>query len=267
MNIPDKILSNGIKMPMLGFGTWQVFDHNVAKKSVLTALELGYRHIDTAALYKNEKAVGEAIKESGIPREEIFLVTKLWNDDALKAFQISKTKLSVDYVDLYLIHWPKPLDKETWRAFEKLYDDSEIKAIGVSNYLQNQLENLISVSEIKPMVNQIEFHPYLVQPGLLKYCSEQNIQVEAWSPIMQGKINEVPLLGELAEKYGRTTAQIVLRWDIQMNIITIPKSVHTDRIKSNMLIFDFELSQEDVNKITALDKFERLGPDPGNFDF
>lgn len=265
-------LSNGVKMPWLGFGTWQVFDHNVAKESVLKALETGYRHIDTAALYKNEKAVGEAIKESGVAREEIFLTTKLWNSDhgyekALKAFDVSMQKLGVGYLDLYLIHWPKPQNRETWKAFGKLYDDKVIRAIGVSNFLQHQLEDLIAGSEIKPMVNQIEFHPYLVQPELLKYCAEQNIQVEAWSPIMQGKINEVPLLSELAKKYGKSPAQIVLRWDIQMNVITIPKSVHANRILENSQIFDFELSQEDVDKISALDKFERLGPDPGNFDF
>ncbi|MDR2039199.1 MAG: aldo/keto reductase [Bacteroidales bacterium] len=265
-------LNNGIKMPMLGFGTFKVPDGETTIQSVKTALNLGYRHIDTAAVYQNERGVGEGIRQSGLDRKDIFLTSKLWNSDqgydsTLKAFDATLQRLGFDYLDLYLIHWPKPLNKETWRAMEKLYKEKRIRSIGVSNFHIHHLEDLLSDCEIKPMVNQIEFHPRLVQPSLLDFCRKQQIQFEAWSPLMQGKIFSIPLLKELAQKYQKSVSQIVLRWDIQMGVVTIPKSTHTERIKENMEIFDFEISQEDMDAISQLDQNERVGADPDNFNF
>ena len=270
--IPSVTLSNGVKMPMLGFGTYLIADPKVAVDSVLTALEMGYRHIDTAALYYNEEFVGQAIRESGIPRDDIFVTTKMWNsehgyDTALRAFDVSMDKLGLDVVDLYLIHWPKPLNKETWRAFERIYREGRAKAIGVSNFHQHHLEDLFTTAEIKPMVNQVEFHPYLVQQSLVDFCKTNNIQYEAWSPLMQGKIFNVPFLQQLSIKYQRSIAQIVLRWNIELGIVTIPKSSTPDRIKSNLEIFDFAMDPADIQKITQLDKGQRVGADPDNFDF
>lgn len=270
--IPDVTLSNGVKMPMIGFGTYLITDAHEAVTSVRQALELGYRHIDTAALYMNEQYVGQAIRESGIAREDIFVTTKMWNsehgyDTALRAFDASMDKLGLEEVDLYLIHWPKPLNKETWRAFERIYREGRAKAIGVSNFHQHHLEDLFTTAEIKPMVNQVEFHPYLVQPTLVDFCKKHGIQYEAWSPLMQGQVFELELLKHLAAKYGRTVAQIVLRWNIEMGVVTIPKTVNEQRMKSNLEIFDFALDAADVELITSLDKGARVGADPDNFDF
>jgi diketogulonate reductase-like aldo/keto reductase len=269
--IPFVKFENEVKMPMLGFGTWRIKEKK-AVESVKYALQIGYRHIDTAAIYYNEQYVGEGIKSSGIPRKDVFLVSKLWNaeqgyESSLKAFDISLKKLATDYLDLYLIHWPQPLSKETWKAFEKLYKEGKVKSIGVSNFHKHHLIDLMSDCEIKPFVNQIEFHPRLVQQDLLEYCKKNKIQYEAWSPLMQGKIFSIPLLQQLAEKYNRSIAQIVLRWDIQMGVVSIPKSENPGRIKSNMQIFDFEISKEDIEKITQLDNGFRVGEDPDNFDF
>lgn len=265
-------LHNGIKIPVIGFGTYKIQEGKEVIQSVKDALEIGYRHIDTASFYNNEKGVGEAIRESGIPREKIFITTKIWNSDqgyasTFKAFERSLKNMKLDYLDLYLIHWPKALSKDTWRAMEKLYQDGLIKAIGVSNFHIPHLQELINNCEIKPMVNQVEFHPYLVQPKLLDFCQKERIKYEAWSPLMQGSIGEISLIKELAEKYGKSPAQIVLRWDIQKDVITIPKSTNYNRIKENFEIFDFEMSQDDILKIDALNKNERIGPDPDNFDF
>jgi diketogulonate reductase-like aldo/keto reductase len=268
----DVTLNNGVVMPMLGFGTFQVPDGDVTVQSVKAALELGYRHIDTAAVYRNERGVGEGIRQSGIDRKDIFLTSKVWNSDqgydtTLKAFDESMNKLGFDCLDLYLIHWPKPLNRETWRAMERLYKEKRIRAIGVSNFHIHHLEDLLAGCEIKPMVNQIEFHPRLVQPHLLEFCKKHEIQFEAWSPLMQGKIFSISLLKDLSVKYRRTVSQIVLRWDIQMGVVTIPKSTHPERIKENMGIFDFEISEKDMQMICALDKGERVGSDPDNFNF
>jgi diketogulonate reductase-like aldo/keto reductase len=265
-------LSNGVTMPMLGFGTFKVPDGEVTVQSVKTALESGYRHVDTAAVYQNERGVGEGIRCSGIARDEIFLTSKVWNADqgydaTLRAFDASMQRLGFDCLDLYLIHWPKPLNRETWRAMEKLYKEKRIRAIGVSNFHIHHLEDLFAACEIKPMVNQIEFHPRLVQPHLLEFCKKHDIQFEAWSPLMQGEIFDIPLLNDLAAKYGRTVAQIVLRWDIQKGVVTIPKSTREERIKENMEIFDFEIDAEDMTAIDALDKGRRVGSDPDNFNF
>lgn len=265
-------LHNGVEIPMLGFGTWKIDDGKTVIDAVCQALEVGYRHIDTAAIYQNEEGVGTGISQSGVPRKEIFLVTKVWNDDqgyesTLRAFEASLKRLHVDYIDLYLIHWPKPLSRETWKAMEKLYREGLAKSIGVSNFHKHHLLDLLPHCEIKPMVNQVEFHPRLLQLDLLEFCREQGIQHEAWSPLIRGQILQIPLLQELAKKYQRTISQIVLRWEIQMQVVTIPKSVTPERIKENFEIFDFELTQDDVNKISSLDSGERTGPNPDNFNF
>lgn len=261
------LLNNGVKMPWLGFGTYKVENGNTVIESVNEALKIGYRHIDTASYYGNEEGVGIAIKESGIPRSEIFLVSKVWNSDqgyekTIKSFNTSLKKLGTDYLDLFLIHWPHPLHKETWRALERLYKEGRIRAIGVSNFKINHLKELLDDAEIKPMVNQVEFHPELIQNELIKFCKEHDIQLEAWSPLMRGKVFEIQLLEELSKKYGKTISQIVLRWDLQMGVVTIPKSTTSTRIKENADIFDFEISKEDMDKIQQLDKGLRIGADP-----
>lgn len=270
--LDSAVLNNGIKMPWVGFGTFKVENGQRTIDSVKEALKAGYRHIDTAAIYKNEEGVGIAIKESGVKREDIFLTSKVWNDDqgydsTLRAFEESLKKLQTDYLDLYLIHWPKPLNKETWKAMEKLYEDGRIKAIGVSNFKVHHLEDLLSSAKVVPVVNQVEFHPRFPQKEVREFCIKHNIQLEAWGPLMQGKIFEIPLMKELAEKYNKTISQIALRWDLQMGVVTIPKSITPDRIKENAGLFDFELSKEDMDKIDSLDTGERIGPDPDNIAF
>lgn len=260
-------LHNGVKMPWLGFGTFKITEEGQVEKAVLEALKVGYRHIDTAAIYGNEEGVGKAIKESGVKREEIFLTSKVWNgdqgyDSTLKAFEASLKRLGTDYLDLYLIHWPKPLNKETWRALEKLYKEKRVRAIGVSNFKVHHLEELLESCEIVPMVNQVEYHPQFPQTEVLEFCKKHNIQLEAWGPLMQGKIFGIPLMKELSEKYNKTISQIALRWDIQTGVVTIPKSVTPERIKENADIFDFEISQEDMERIAELNTGERIGRDP-----
>lgn len=268
-------LHNGVKMPRLGLGVWKSKEGGEVEKAVRWAIESGYRSIDTAAVYKNEEGVGNAIREVGIDREELFLTTKVWNSDqgydsTLAAFEESRTKLHVDYVDLYLIHWVVQ-DKylETWRALEKLYREGYVKAIGVSNFEPHHIQEIMNRYEVKPMVNQVEFHPYLTQQDVMRFCRENEIQMEAWSPLFQGKelLNESLLL-ELSEKYGKTPAQIVLRWDLQNGVVTIPKSTNAQRIGENIDVFDFELSDEDVAKISALNHNRRsfdYNPDAVDF--
>jgi len=261
------ILNNGVKMPWLGFGTYNAEDGDTVIEAVKEALRIGYRHIDTAAFYGNERGVGIAIKESGVPREEIFLVSKLWNSDqgyekTLQAFKTSIKKLGTEYLDLYLIHWPQSLNKETWKALEKLYKEGRIRAIGVSNFTCKHLKDLLEDAEIIPAVNQVEFHPYLAQNELRDFCKKHDIQLEAWSPLMRGQIFQIPLFQYLSKKYERTISQIVLRWDLQMGVITIPKSTLLTRIKENAEIFDFEISKEDMNKIQQLNKGLRIGMNP-----
>ncbi|MGA8944273.1 MAG: aldo/keto reductase [Thermoactinomyces sp.] len=267
------VLANGTEMPWLGLGVWKARVGGEVENAVKAALETGYRSIDTAAVYRNEEGVGKALAETEVPREELFVTTKVWNDDqgyetTLKAFEESRKKLGLDYIDLYLIHWPvKGKYKETWKAMEKLYKEGLVKVIGVSNFQIHHLKDLLSDAEIRPMVNQVEFHPYLTQKELLAFCKEEQIQMEAWSPLMQGQFVQVALLKELAEKYGKTPAQIILRWDLQHGVVTIPKSVNEHRIRENADLFDFELSQEDMDRIDALNKNHRFGPDPDNFNF
>jgi len=266
-------LHNGVKMPYLGLGVYLSEDGKEVINAVKCAIEAGYRHIDTASVYNNEIGVGKGIVHSNVPREDIFVVSKVWNSDqgyesTLKAFDASLERLGLDYLDLYLIHWPvSGKYKNTWKALEFLYKQKRIRAIGVSNFMQHHLEDLLSKAEIVPMVNQMEFHPYLVQQNLLNFCLDKNIQYEAWSPMMQGKIFGIDNFKELAKKYNKTIAQIVLRWDLQKGVITIPKSSKKDRIISNADIFDFELSAGDIAYLDSLDKGQRFGPDPDNFDF
>ena len=254
-------------MPKLGLGVFQLKDGNEVIQSVHYALEAGYRLIDTAAGYQNETGVGTAIKQSEIPREDLFITTKLANSDhgyesTLRAFEESRRKLDVDYIDLYLIHWPgKDKFLDTWKAFEKLHNDGFIRAIGVSNFNIHHLETLKQHSETIPAVNQVEFHPLLNQQELLNYSKSEGIQLEAWSPIMKGNLN-LPQITELSTKYGKTPAQIVLRWDLQHGVVTIPKSVHKERILENASIFDFALTDEDMTLIDQLNQDYRFGPDP-----
>ncbi|BAI86910.2 hypothetical protein BSNT_09856 [Bacillus subtilis subsp. natto BEST195] len=266
-------LHNGVEMPWFGLGVFKVENGNEATESVKAAIKNGYRSIDTAAIYKNEEGVGIGIKESGVAREELFITSKVWNEEqgyetTLAAFEKSLERLQLDYLDLYLIHWPgKDKYKDTWRALEKLYKDGKIRAIGVSNFQVHHLEELLKDAEIKPMVNQVEFHPRLTQKELRDYCKAQGIQLEAWSPLMQGQLLDNEVLTQIAEKHNKSVAQVILRWDLQHEVVTIPKSIKEHRIIENADIFDFELSQEDMDKIDALNKDERVGPNPDELLF
>ena len=266
-------LANGVKMPWLGLGVFQSQEGEEVEQAIAWAFKHGYRSIDTATIYRNEAGVGRALKQSGLPREEIFLTTKVWNSDqgfesTLAAFETSLGLLDTPYVDLYLVHWPVAEKyKDTWRALELLYQEQKVRAIGVSNFLVHHLKDLLPGCKVKPMVNQVEFHPYLVQPTLLDYCSSEGIQVEAWSPLMQGKVVDVPELMLIGEKYGKSAVQVTLRWNLQHGVVTIPKTVKEARIISNADIFDFELDADEMATIDALDRGVRVGPDPDNFDF
>ncbi|MDT7828962.1 aldo/keto reductase [Pricia sp. S334] len=265
-------LHNGVEMPYLGLGTYQADNDDEVVEAVLHALETGYRHIDTAAVYHNEKGVGKAISQSNVARDDIFVTSKVWNSDqgyesSLKAFDASMDRLGLDYLDLYLIHWPvEGKYKDTWRALEKLYKDKRVRAIGVSNFLQHHLEDVLKVAQTAPMVNQMEFHPYLVQQELIDFCDTENIQYESWSPFMQGELFDLDITSDLEEKYGKSSAQIILRWNLQKGVVAIPKSVHKNRIEQNADIFDFELSKEDMLYLNGLDRHHRTGADPDNFD-
>ncbi|MEU1176927.1 aldo/keto reductase [Streptomyces sp. NPDC005820] len=272
--VPPIILNNGVEMPQLGFGVWQVPDDE-AERAVSIALEAGYRSIDTAAIYGNEEGTGKAIAASGVPREDIFVTTKLWNSDqgydaTLRAFDTSLGKLGLDHVDLFLIHWPLPArDRyvDTYKAFEKLYADGRVKAIGVSNFPVEQLRRLIEETSVIPAVNQIELHPHLQQHALREFHAEQGIATEAWSPLGQGKgLLEVPAIVAIAQKHNRTPAQVVLRWHLQVGNVVIPKSVTPSRIRENIEVFDFSLDIEDLAAISALNEDRRIGPDPSTFD-
>ncbi|MGZ4135454.1 MAG: aldo/keto reductase [Tumebacillaceae bacterium] len=270
-------LHNGVKMPWFGLGVFKVEEGAEAVDAVKTAIQNGYRSIDTAAIYGNETGVGQGIREgmqaAGVTREELFVTSKVWNADlgyesTIRAYETSLEKLGLEYLDLYLIHWPKAgLYKEAWRAMETLYKEGRVKAIGVSNFQIHHLNDLMNDSEIKPMINQVEFHPRLTQKELHAFCKEQGIQLEAWSPLMQGKLLDQPDLQEIATKYGKSIAQVILRWDLQHGVVTIPKSIKEHRIVENATIFDFELSQEEMARIDSLNENHHVGPDPDNFDF
>ncbi|MCW2507312.1 MAG: dkgA [Modestobacter sp.] len=273
--VPTLTLNNGIEIPQLGFGVYQVPPEDT-KDAVLAALEVGYRHIDTAEMYGNEKGVGEALRASGLAREEVFVTSKLNNgfhahDDALKAFDQSLADLGFDHLDLFLIHWPLPgIDVdyvETWKAMEEIYRSGRAKAIGVSNFKEHHLRRLFGETEVRPAVNQIEIHPYLTQDDLRAFDAEHEIATEAWSPIAQGKVLDDPTILRVAERHGRTPSQVTLRWHVQRGDIVFPKSVTRSRVEENFAIFDFELSADDMREITALNRDERTGPDPDTFNY
>lgn len=270
-------LNNGVEMPWLGLGVFLAKDGNEVVQAVKTALKHGYLSIDTAAAYQNEEGVGQAIAESVaegiISREDIFVTSKVWNSDqgyetTLTAFNESLHKLNLDYLDLYLVHWPvKGKYKDTWRALEKVYAEGKVKAIGVSNFQPHHLDDLLQDATVIPAVNQVEFHPLLAQEELRNYVKGKNIQLEAWSPLGQGNLLEHELLKQIANKHGKTTAQIILRWDLQIGLVTIPKSVKEHRMIENANIFDFQLDDEDMAVIATLNENKRFGSDPDNFNF
>ncbi|MEH7357584.1 MULTISPECIES: aldo/keto reductase [Priestia] len=270
-------LHNGVKMPWLGLGVFKVEEGPELVNAVKTAIVKGYRSIDTAAIYENEEGVGEGIrqglKEAGLSREDIFVTSKVWNADlgyeeTLAAYETSLQKLGLEYLDLYLIHWPvEGKYKEAWKALETLYKEEKVRAVGVSNFQIHHLEDLMKDGEVKPVINQVEYHPRLTQKELHAFCQKHDIQLEAWSPLMQGELLDNDVLKEIAEKHGKSVAQIILRWDLQNGIVTIPKSTKEHRIVENSSLFDFELDTEDVSKINELNQNHRVGPDPDNFDF
>ena len=268
-------LNNGIEIPQLGFGVWQVPDDE-AERAVTVALQAGYRSIDTAKLYFNEEGVGRAIKASGIPRDKIFITTKLWNDEhdydaALRAFDASLARLGIDVLDLYLIHWPVPeQDRYTdaWRAMERVYTEGRVRAIGVSNFTEVNLRRLFETSGVIPALNQIELSPQLAQAPLRAFHAKHGIATEAWSPLGSGKgLLDEPLLATIAAKHGRTPAQVVIRWHLQIGNIVIPKSVTPARIQENLDVFDFALDDGDLAEIATLDSGRRTGPDPATFNY
>ncbi|MBS4172809.1 aldo/keto reductase [Bacillus sp. FJAT-49736] len=267
-------LNNGVKMPQLGFGVWQVKDDE-ATDAVAKALEVGYRSIDTAMIYQNEKGVGGALKQSTVPREELFITTKVWNSDqgyenTLRAFDESLERLGLDYVDLYLIHWPTPQYDEyvdTYKALEKLYHDGRVKAIGVCNFNIEHLERLLSECEVTPVLNQVECHPYLSQTELKEFCAKHDIFLEAWSPLQQGgEVLKDETIQKIAQAHGKTPAQVVLRWHLQNNSIVIPKSVTPSRIEENFNVFDFELTADEMADINKLNRNERKGSNPADMN-
>ncbi|HEY7013051.1 MAG TPA: aldo/keto reductase [Streptosporangiaceae bacterium] len=273
--IPDITLNNGQQIPQFGFGVFQIEPKDTVE-AVMTALQAGYRHIDTAEGYGNEKQVGEAVAKSGLDRGDVFITSKLSNDahlpdDARVAFEVTLEALGTGYVDLFLIHWPLPTRYDgdfvsTWQTLEEFYRDGRARSIGVSNFQPHHLRRLHSESQVPPAVNQIEVHPYLTQDEVRAFCAEHQIAIEAWSPIAQGEVLGDPEIATIAERTGKSPAQVVLRWHIERGDIVFPKSVTPARIRENIDIFDFELSAQDMETISALNKDRRTGPDPDTFD-
>jgi 2,5-diketo-D-gluconate reductase A len=272
--VPGLRLNNGLDIPQVGFGVFRVPDDATTERAVLTAIDCGYRSIDTAALYGNEAGVGRAVATCGVPREELFVATKLWNDDqgydsTFRAFEASLQRLGMSYVDLYLIHWPKPsLNKyvESWRALEHLHADGRARAIGVSNFQVAHLQRLLDETQVVPAVNQIELHPQLQQEALRHFHTAHGIATEAWSPLGQGHALDSPVVAQLAGLHDRTPAQVVLRWHLQLGNVVIPKSTTPSRIRENIALFDFELSDADMTTFAGLEAGIRLGPDPDERD-
>ncbi|MGE7758770.1 aldo/keto reductase [Peribacillus sp. NPDC097895] len=270
-------LHNGVKMPWFGLGVFKVEEGPELVNAVKVAIKHGYRSIDTAAIYGNEEGVGqgvrEGLKEAGISREDLFVTSKVWNADlgyesTIAAYENSLNKLGLEYLDLYLIHWPvEGKYKDAWRALETLYKEGKVKAIGVSNFQIHHLKDVMEDAKVKPMVNQVEYHPRLTQKELQAFCKEQGIQLEAWSPLMQGQLLDNETLQAIAANHGKSVAQIILRWDLQNGTVTIPKSTKEHRIAENSSVFDFELTKEEMNQIDGLNQDHRVGPDPDNFDF
>jgi 2,5-diketo-D-gluconate reductase A len=273
-DVPTITLNNGVEIPQLGFGVFQIPPEET-KQATLTALEVGYRHIDTAEMYGNEEGVGQAVRESGIARSEIFVTSKLNNgfhapEDALAAFDVTLGTLGIEYVDLFLMHWPLPGVGdfvETWKAMEQMYDGGKVRAIGVSNFKQHHLNRLLAESTVIPAVNQIEIHPYLTQDDMREFDRDHQIATEAWSPIAQGKVLGDPVIERIARRVEKTPAQVVLRWHVQRGDIVFPKSVTRERVQENFELFDFELSDADQSDISALNRDERTGPDPDTFNY
>ncbi|QBI54071.1 aldo/keto reductase [Streptomonospora litoralis] len=271
--VPEVTLNNGVRIPQLGFGVWQVGSDEVTD-AVSTALETGYRSIDTAAAYGNEEGVGEALQRSGIARDELFVTSKLWNsdhgfDNTLRAFDATLERLNLEHLDLYLIHWPMPAHDtsvSSWKAMERLYAEGRVRAIGVSNFHAEHVRRLLDEGGLVPTVNQIELHPRLTQQEMRSFNKEHDIATEAWSPLGQGQLLQDSTLAKIAEAYGKTTAQVILRWHLQIGNIAIPKSVTPERIRSNFDVFDFELSSGDLDAISGLNEDQRFGPDPATMN-
>ncbi len=267
-------LSNGYKMPEIGFGVFQTESGEVTENAVIEALKAGYRHIDTAMIYGNEESVGVGMRKSGISREEIFLTTKLWNEDirngnARRAFEDSLKRLGTDYVDLYLLHWPANGYVEAWKILEELYNEGKIKSIGLSNFHKHHIDDIYEICTVKPMVNQIESNPYFANDELIAYCKSENIAVQVWSPLGGNgtQILSDPVLNEIAKKYNKCVAQIIIKWHLQRDVIVLPKSSNQNRIRMNFDVYDFELTKEDFDIICSLNKNKRSGADPDNFNF
>jgi len=273
VSVPTVTLNNGVEMPQLGFGVWQITPDERATQAVLTAFDAGYRAVDTARIYTNEGGVGAALEASDLARSDVFVTTKLWNneqgyDSVLRAFDNSLAKLGTDYIDMYLVHWPVPFHNryvETWRAFEKLYSDGRVRAIGVSNFEPNHLRTLLDSANVVPALNQIEFHPYLQQHELYSLHCELGIATESWSPLGQGTVLEDPVIGAIAQRLERTPAQVILRWQLQLGNIVVPKSATESRIRENIALFDFELSGDDMDALAAIHRGERVGQHPNDF--
>ena len=272
LTVPNLTLHDGVEIPQLGFGVFQV-PPSETQETVELALDVGYRHIDTAAAYRNEKGVGAALAASGLAREDVFVTTKLWNsqqghDSTLEAFDASLARLGFEYVDLYLIHWPVPSEDrfvETWRAFERIHREGRARTIGVSNFRIEELERLQREADQQPTINQVELHPYLQQAELRAWNAEHGVATEAWSPLAQGELLDDPALVGIASARGKTPAQVVLRWHLQIGNVVIPKSVTPERIRENIDLFDFELSDAELGAIGELDEGSRIGPDPSTF--
>lgn len=274
------VLSNGVKIPCMGFGTWKLPDDNHTVDIVKTAIDCGYRHIDTAYAYQNQTAVGKAIRGCGLKRNEIFVTSKLDNpshgyENTLKEFELTMNQLELEYLDLYLIHWPRPLqfrdnwkemNEGSWKAFEELYQAGKIKAIGLSNFLEHHIDALLETATIAPMVDQLELHPQYVQREAVTYCKDHRMIVEAWSPLIKGQL-EHPLLIEIANKYNKTVAQLLLKWSIQHGFLPLPKASTIERIRENANIFDFEISEEDIEAMKAMESLGRTGPHPDTVVF
>lgn len=267
-------LNNGSVIPQVGLGVFQTPDGETTVNAVQTALETGYRHIDTAMIYRNETSVGEGIRRAGVPRDDFFLTTKLWNDDirahrGLDAFQESLDRLGLDYVDLYLIHWPADGWQQAWDDLQEIYASGRAKAIGVSNFQQHHIEELLNNSDVVPAVDQIESSPQFSNQELIDFLTVKGIHTEAWSPLggTGGNLLGDPVLAEIGAKYGKSAAQVVIRWHIQRGVVVLPKSTHAERIKQNFDVFDFNLSPEDMDAITSLNTGHRNGADPDDFDF
>ena len=260
-------LANGVEMPRLGLGTYKSAEGGDVERAVTYALELGYRGIDTASMYGNEEGIGRALAARGVPRSEVFLASKVRNDEqgydaTLAACERSLARLGTDHLDLYLVHWYRTETPETWRAMERLLAEGTVRAIGVCNHLEHHLEHLLANAAVVPMVNQYEFHPWLQQPGLLGYCEGRDIVVQAWAPLMRGRVAEIPEIVEIGVRHGKTAAQVTLRWILQHGVTTIPKSVHRERIAENADVFDFQLTVDEMRAIDLLDRGERLGAHP-----